>query len=478
MDVADRIRAGIKWLALGKIGSQLIVWIFTIITIRILTPDDYGLLAIASIFMLFLSLFEELGLRARLVQLEQVDHDYARTVYGISIIANLVIALLLVAFAPLVALLFAEPRMTPILWTLSLLFVVGSLSAIPEAMINRALDFRSVAIIEVVQKSLAAALTLALAWLGCGYWALVGGMVASRVIRTAGLMWASPFHAWPLFRFRGLGGTLAFGGHITGQGLIWWAFISYDQFLIGRLFGPHVLGIYSVALDLAYAPLAKVGSTISSTSFTGLSRVASDPQMFRDYLQKGMRVLVVITFPLFFGMSAVAVDVIPLLLGPNWSPAAPIMAVLCLSMPFRAMTPPLVASLNSLGLPHIALRATMWMGVLVVAAVSIGIAWGPVGVATGWLVAAVLGTGLTAGAVVRQKRLFVADLARCVLPACGAATVMLAVVHLARAQLPLGTSVPFACAMEIMLGAAVYATLIAVLDRPGLRLARSMVWRR
>jgi teichuronic acid exporter len=478
MDVADRVRAGVRWLAFGKLASQTVSWALTIVTIRLLTPDDYGLMAAASIFVSFLAMFEELGLRARIVQLPELDHDYVRAVYGLSIVVNVGLAVLIVIAAPLAAKVFSDERLTPILITLSAVFVIASVSIIPDAMIRRAMNFRSMAILEIVQKSIGATVTLGLAALGWGYWSLVIGMILTQLIRAAGLFWISPYRVLPAFRFRGMGKTLVFGGHLTGQRLLWWAYINYDRLLLGSIFGPKSLGTYSVAFDLAYAPFEKIGSAISTTSFSGLSRVAADREMFNDYLEKGLKVLAIASFPLFFGMSAIAHDAIPLLLGQTWSAAAPIMSLLCLSMPFRVLNVPIIEALNSLGLPEIGLRATAVFAALVFAAISIGVAWGAFGVAAAWLGASVGGLLFCLYVAIKQRCARFGGIALAILPALAAATGMYVIVHVVRMQFPPNMSPVLAVAIEVLSGFAVYAVLTLAFDRSGLRLLRSMVWQR
>jgi teichuronic acid exporter len=477
MDVADRVRSGVKWLAFGKFGSQAVTWTFSILTLRLIAPDDYGLLAMASIFILFLALFQELGLRVRLVQLLELDREYVRAVYGMSVLTNVVLASLLIAGAPLIAALFAEPRLTAVVMVLAGQFVISSLAVIPDAMIRRNLDFRAMAAIEIAQGLAAASAALALAWYGFGVWALVAATIVGTSVRTVGLIWVSPFRALPSFRFKGMQETLLFGGHVTGQRVLWWAYTSFDKFLLGRMFDVHTVGLYSVAQHLAHLPLEKMGSTVATASFAGLSRVAGDPPTFRTYLLKGLALLSIVGVPVFLGIAVVAEDLVPLLLGAKWASVAPIVTMICLVMPLRMLNGPLVESLNSVGRPALGMAMTGVTAISVIAGVAIGIRWGAMGVATAWGVAFALSFVGTTIYMLRRLGVSVVGFLRAVLPSVIAGVIMVCVVKLARGHIgPPVPSLPSLLA-SIVIGATVYVGTIALIDRSGLRLVRGMIRR-
>jgi teichuronic acid exporter len=474
-DVADRIRAGVKWLAFGKLATQIGTWAIGIITLRLLNPDVYGLIALATIFVTFISLFEELGLRVKLVQLQHVDPGYIRQVYGLSILTNVVLAAVLVACAPLIAAFFNEPRLTLVIIALALQFVISAPAVIPDAMIKRNLDFRSIATVEIAQGVLAAFTSLALAWLGYGVWSLVVGTIVATLIRTIGLMRISPFHAWPSFRLHGMLDTLKFGGHVTGQRVLWWAYQSYDRFLLGRVFDTHVLGLYYVARDLSSLPLQKLGSTVATASFTGLSRVAADRETFRAYLVKGLHVLSLVAFPICYGVAAVANDLVPILLGPKWPGVDTLVAVLSLIVPFRMLNSPLVEALNSLGRPQSGLASTAIAALLIVAGVSLGAHWGLMGVTLGWVIAYLFAFWQSLLPVARFGGFSAVDIIKAIAPAVLAAVAMLLIVRLAR--LGIGWPAPSipGLAISIAIGVAVYGTAIALFDRFGLKLLLGLV---
>ncbi|MCW5729141.1 MAG: lipopolysaccharide biosynthesis protein [Alphaproteobacteria bacterium] len=477
MDVADRIRRGVKWLALGKAATQVILWGCTIVTMRLLAPADYGLVALAAVFMSFVALFQELGLRVRLVQLEKLEHDYVRAVYGLSILVNLTLALCLVAAAPLIAAFFGEERLALIVTLLAVQFLFSSIAVIPDAMIRRSLDFRALTLVEMLQSTSGALLTLALAWMGYGVWSLVCGTLLAALVKSLGLIWISPFRALPRLTFKGMRSTLVFGGYVTGQRISWWFYTGFSTMILGRLFDAATVGIYTVAHTIAFMPLEKLGSIMATASFAGLSRVAGDMPVFQAYLLKGVRLLSVAGFPVFFGIAAIVAELTPLVLGEKWLPIVPVAQLLCLVMPLRMLNGPLTESLNAIGKPAAAWNNVLIVAVFVIAGVAAGVAWGPVGVAWGWVASFPVAFLISTARVARHCGLAYREFLRPMLPAAGLAGAMLTGLHFGRPYLPLPFPSWEGLAATVLLGILFYGPATLLLDREGSRQVRALLKR-
>jgi len=478
MDIPSRIRSGVGWLGFGKLVTQVGSLVFSVLTIRLLSPHDYGLMAIAVVFTYFLSLFAELGLRVKLVQMRTLDPDYVRAVYGLSICTNVVLVAGLMLASPAIAWFFREPEMTAIVCVLSLQFLMTSWAVTPDAMLVRNMEFRVISLIEMAQSFLNAGVTLLLAWLGYGVWSLVCGTISATALRTVLMMWASPFRGTPLFRFRGMGETLSFGGYVIFQRISVWSTLTVDKMLIGRVLDAHVLGFYQVAFDLAYRPLDKFGSVINITAFSGLSRVADEPETFRAYLAKGMKLLAMFGCPVFYGMAAVAPDLIPVLLGERWAPVTPIMQVLCIAMPFHMLLDPLAAAFNSRGRPRLALLVAFRTAIAIGIGISVGLGWGILGVASGWAVG--LATGFLTAVLLTVRRIGLSGFALlgAVAPGLVCAAAMTVAVLAVRQWLPWPVPDLRGLAVSVPLGVVFYAAAVALLDRQGLQLLVGFVRRR
>src|SRR5690242_8960776 len=208
----------------------------TIFVIRLLSPADYGVLAMAAILPAVLYLLNDLGLDVVLVQ-RQAGNDtiFRRQVFGVVIVINLLCALILVASAPLVAAFFAEPILVTILRVLSLQFLLLVFETLPRTRLEQALDFRSQSLISLGAGWLGGFTTLALAWTGWGVWALVWGRLMATAAATVALNVVAPSLCWPSFSFQAVGRALSFGGIVTVERGAWQLLTDVDKVIGGRL---------------------------------------------------------------------------------------------------------------------------------------------------------------------------------------------------------------------------------------------------
>jgi teichuronic acid exporter len=475
MDIGDRIRSGARWLGATKVIAQTYTWILTVITMRLLSPDVYGLLAIATIFVSFLALFEELGIRVKLVQMKEYTLEYVRSVYGLSIVVNLTLALALIVFSPLIAAFFNREELALVVAVLAMQFILSSFAVIPDVMLKRELNFSRLALIDLAQGMTGATVTLVLAWLGEGVWALVFGTIAATLVRTVGLLVASPFKSLPSFKFRGLGETLQFGGIVTAQRLVWWTYSNVDRVLIGRFFDTHSLGIYSAGSQLATMPLDKIGNMLNVLSFTGLARAKDDEAQFRHFLVRAATLVSVTLFPIFFGIAVVANELVPLVFGNRWAGMEEVAAIIALSVPARCLSTPLVESLNSLGKPLESLKCTIVTGLLFVLAASIGVAFGIEGVAIGIVAASLLSFANNLRVLGRVAGLAARSILNAISLPLGASMIMGISLALIRPLLPFEFPSVQGLLVSIVFGAGIYSAILFAFDRAAFNLALSFL---
>src|SRR5215467_5377379 len=254
MNLRAQVLSGFRWMAGMRLLSQLFAWAVTIVVIRLLSPTDYGLLAMATVFLEFFTMIAEFGVGAAAVQAPKVDEHTLRTLFGFALVVNLALLAIMYLSAPLNARYFREPRVVPIVRVLSVQYVLLIFSVIPQAQLARKLDYKGPAVIELSATITASITTLGLALMGGGVWALVWGSLASALCRTVGLNLLSPFVKWPAFAFRNTRSLLGFGGNVTATRMMWFFYSQADVLIGGRVLGKDLLGLYSVAMNLATLP--------------------------------------------------------------------------------------------------------------------------------------------------------------------------------------------------------------------------------
>lgn len=387
MKLHTEIKRGLKWTAGAKLGGQLVTWGITIYVMRLLAPGDYGLFAMATVALALLGVLAEVGLGPALVQKQDLDEQTVRRAYGIVWLVNLSLFGLLNATAGLMAAFYAEPRLQPVLHALSLQFLLIPFYVVPDVMLQRSLEYKWRSLVEMGSVVVASIVTLGMAIAGFGVWALVGGMLSTVICKVLLVNWASPYLRLPSFSLRGMRQLAIFGGNITASRFLWFFFTQVDNVIVGRLLGEHVLGLYSVAMHLASLPVQRVSAILNQVAFPAAARFQHDQAAIRAQLLKAIGYVSLVAFPVLWGMSSVAPELIPVLLGAGWAEAVLPFQILTLIMPFRMIVGFLPTVTDALGRSDVGLRNAILGCVVMPIAFYVGSHWGIAGVAYAWLFA-------------------------------------------------------------------------------------------
>lgn len=360
MTLRAQALSGFRWTASVRLLSQVIKWAITIFVIRLLSPADYGLLAMATVFIEFLFMFSEFGLGPALVQKTNLDERTLRQTFGLVLVINFTLAALLMLLAPLIGVFFAEPRVVPVVQVLALQFVIGAFSIIPNVLLQRRMEFRKRSLMDLSGAIIASFTTLAMAFAGAGVWALVVGSMVGQVWRTIIINFIAPFFLRPELSLQGMRSLLAFGGNLTAAGLFATFFNQIDVIICAKVLGNEVLGFYSVGVQLAAMPSQKIAALVNQVAFPTFSRMQHDVKKVGANALMGIRLLSFFAFPLMWGMSSIAPEIVEVVLGPKWTLAVVPLQVLALIIPMRVAGSFVAIAVQGMGRADIILRNTIW----------------------------------------------------------------------------------------------------------------------
>jgi teichuronic acid exporter len=470
--VGARVVHGFRWLAAARFAGQLATWVVTIFVIRLLTPDDYGLMAMAGVFTFFVSLFEDLGMGAAITQRKTLDDEHVARMFGVVLIINFIAFALLFLGAGLIAMLFDEPRLTNIVRLLSLQFPAIALQVVPQSLLARRMQFQRTSLITFVSMVAGSLTTLLLALAGYGVWALAWGSLSMTFCRVVGFNIAAGWFHAPSFRFEGMGDAITFGGQVTGQRLLFFVYTQADVFLIGRLLGKEVLGFYSVALHLATLPMSKLSAIINEVSFAGFSRLQADLSEVTRQFGRATNLIALFAFPVFFGIAAVAPEAVNVVLGEKWARSIVPLQLLSLACPLRMLNQVIASALMGIGRADVLLVNSAITAVLLPIAIVTGLQWGLEGVATAWLLGYLVCFTIKAARALPVLGMATADYLRPVAAIAVCAGAMLGAVLALRMILPdaWSNTLP-ALVTLIAAGAAVFGLLALAMLRDSVQLA-------
>lgn len=384
MIIGKKVISSLSWLAVTRFAAQLITWIITIVVIHLLTPEDYGVMAMAMIEISFFSLLNEMGMGSVLVQQQNLDRKTVEHVFGLLLVINIALYLLLFLGAPWFAKFFEELRLIKIIRVLALQFLLGSFSVVPTSILSRNMDFRRKSLVDFSSMITGSFFTLIFALLGQSVWSLVFGQLISVTIRTIGMNLAIQYWCKPRFSLSGIRNIWNFGGLITLNRVLWFLYSQADTFIIGKLLGKELLGFYSVARDLASLPMDKVMGILNEVGFSAFSRIQHDHSLVNAHLCKAARILSLFIFPIFFGISSMAPEIVQVLLGEKWKQCILPMQILSVIIPLRMLASIITPALFGIGRPDISVYILIIACVIMLPAFTIGAEWGLTGVSLAW----------------------------------------------------------------------------------------------
>ena len=239
---------------------------------RLLSPTDFGIVGMVLAITGLLALFKDAGLSTATIQRERVTQDQVSNLFWLNIVFGALVCLANIAVAPLVAWFYHDPRLTHIMWALSLTFVITGSTVQHQALLTRQMRFKALAVIDVTSMLAGVILGAGLALLGFEYWALVGMQLCVAVV-TLVLTWmVSGWSPTPPTRHSGVRSLVSFGFHLTVADLVACFTANADSILIGRTFGASVLGLYSRASVLLRRPISQVVTPVDAVLVPVLSR--------------------------------------------------------------------------------------------------------------------------------------------------------------------------------------------------------------
>ncbi|MFK8027226.1 MAG: lipopolysaccharide biosynthesis protein [Gammaproteobacteria bacterium] len=475
MSIGKEVSSSIRWMAGMRVVSQIFTWAATLIVIRLLSPEDYGLMALASVVIGLLDILDDMGLASAIVKKKELTDKFVAQIFGMLIIFNIGFYAALYLTAPLVANFFEDIRLETIIEILGLQALIRIFFYIPNALMRRNMEFRNVSLIRFIAVVGQSASILLLAYMGLGVWSLVYGSLVYTGVQTIGAMMVSRYFCKPNFSFRGIGEALSFGGLITVHRVLYYIYNSADAAVMGKMVGQKALGYYSVAMQIACLPMDKFMMILNEVGFSAFSTIQDNQQKMNELLCKAVRLLGILVFPVFMGVSCTAPELVDVLFGEKWTPVALPLQIVSAVMALKMMniTDPL---LFAMGRPDVGVKALAIGCVIMPIAFYVGAHWGLVGISLSWLIAyppyfyismkIVLSTiGMSFGTYVREFTY----------PALFSG-IMYLMVMLARETIsPLIGNTPLELVMLIFVGAITYTGLVLAFQRDTVLQLYSMV---
>lgn len=362
----------------------------TAILARLLSPQDFGLVAIVGTVTGFLRVFRDGGLSTATVQREGITHTQVSNLFWINLALSAVLTLVVASLAPIVSWFFRDSRLAAITAILSLTFLVSGATFQHQALLSRQMRFGALALIDVGSIAASVAVSVAMATMGYGYWSLVGASISLEIVRLL-LTWTTS--SWrPLWpgRDSGTSSLVRFGANLTVGNFIFFLGRGMDTVLLGRYLGAEPVGLYSRGMALLIRPLEQLIAPLSSVFVPVLSRLQSDPERYRRAFLQVYESVALIGFLFTALLLALSTPITLFLLGPKWEAAAAVFAGFTIAGIYSPLAAVASWLYTSQGRGRDLLVSNSILSVLTVMSFIVGLPFGPAGVAIAFSVSGCL----------------------------------------------------------------------------------------
>lgn len=371
---------------LSKGISILIQLTSTVILARLLTPEDYGVIAMVAAVTGFAGLFGDLGLSSAAIQKKGLTLAQQSNLFWLNVAAGALLTALVAAASPLVVLFYGKPELFWVNIALSFSFLIGSFGSQHGAMLVRKMQFGRQAVASIFGALVGLGVCINFALKGLSHWALVWANLSGAAVTTILLFVLSSFRPGWMTKGTGIREMLRFGANVTAFDFINYFHRNLDNLLIGKFVGAGALGFYSRAYTLLMLPINILRSPIKAVGFPALSSLKEQPDAYRNYYKKVTQLLALASMPLTAYLFVSAEGIIYLLLGEDWMGITPIFARLALV----AFVQPVITLWGIVVLSRGMGRRYVQMGIFNTGCSAIGfvggLPWGTVGVATGYAI--------------------------------------------------------------------------------------------
>jgi PST family polysaccharide transporter len=334
--LTSRTLGALFWTSLGT-GAQAVLQLLVLAVLaRLLNRADFGVVAAALVVVGFSTIFSQLGIGPAVVQRLDLRPAHLRTGFMISLLLGAFLAGLTWVSAPAVAGFFQMGDLTSVLRALALVFPLQGLGVVAESLLQRDLRFRLLAGLETAAVALGyGAVGITLAVRGFGVWALVGGHLAQTLLKTALLLAVQRHPMWPLLDRRAAAELLYFGGGFTAARIGNYLAGQGDNLVVGRWLGAEALGVYGRAYQLMAGPAVLFGQVLDKVLFPAMAQVQDQPARLAEAYRRGVALIALVILPASAVLTALAPELIHVLLGPEWGSVIVPFQILAAGMLFR-----------------------------------------------------------------------------------------------------------------------------------------------
>ena len=334
--MADSLRnktvRGVGWSFADSFLGQGITFLVGLVLARLLTPDEYGLIGIITIFITVLNSIVDSGFSNALIRKPHTTRDDYNTMFITNLVFSILMFLLLFILAPAIAFFFQRPELVNLTRVMGLVVIFNALSIVQNTILTKHLDFKTKTKASLISTIVSGIIGIGMAIERFGVWSLVGQALSRQLMNSLCLWFLNRW--WPQFKFSwdSFKEMWSFGWKLLVSKLVDTTWKELYQVVVGKFYSPATLGQYTRGKQFAQILSANITSVVQRVSFPTLSEIQDDRTRLVNAYRKIIRTTMFVTTPLMFALAGVAHPFIYCLIGPQWDLAASFLPLICISM--------------------------------------------------------------------------------------------------------------------------------------------------
>lgn len=323
---------GASWSFIDSIAGQGIAFLVGLVLARLLTPEEYGLIGIITIFIAVFNSIVDSGFSNALIRKNDAkDKDY-NTVFITNLVLSVVLFGALYVSAPAISRFFSQPQLIPLLRVMGIIVIINAFAIIQRTILVKKVDFKTQTKVSLISSISSGVVGIGMALNGLGVWSLVGQQISRQFLNSAFLWIYSKWYPKLQFSIQSFKELFSFGWKLLASSLLDTVWREIYQVVIGKYYTPAALGQYTRAQQFASICSSNLNSVVQRVSFPVLSSVQDDKERLKNGYKRIIKVSMLITFTLMLGLAAVAKPLVLALIGEQWLPCVPFLQIICLQM--------------------------------------------------------------------------------------------------------------------------------------------------
>lgn len=394
--IKGKVLSGLFWRFAERCGAQGVNFIVSIILARLLSPDDYGIVALISIFIDISYVFITSGFGTALIQKKETDDLDFCTVFYFNIGISIIFYIILFLAAPWIALLYNNSLLIPVLRVLAITVVIGGVNGIQESIVSKKMQFKKFFYATSTGTVLSAIVGIWVAYQGMGVWALVAQRLTNQVFDTIILWITTDWRPRLMFSFYRLRSLFAYGWRILVSSLIDSFYNNIYSLVIGKTYSNEQLGLYNKGQSFPRLIIGNINSSIDMVLFSALSMEQNNTKKVKNITRRSILTSTCIIFPAMAGLAGIAEPLIKLLLTDTWLACVPFVRFACFTYAFWPIHTANLQAIKAIGRSDVFLKLEIIKKILGLTILCVTIPFGITSMMVGKCISAIICMGINA----------------------------------------------------------------------------------